>query len=189
MICDLLSPLPGSPDIPSHLIPLHFFLPMHPQLEALLDQAEDRYLKPEELGVLNQYIDSLPARLDTYRVLRERELEMLQAIANQLQTSLPGESQETLERSLKHGVLLLRYCSIGMLLNDESFVEERLISWLSGMIQVFDTRDIDTTVYRLLNQQLAQSLNPAQMNFLAPVLKMAETALLKARANPVAVTV
>jgi hypothetical protein len=152
---------------------------MHPQIEALFDEAENRYLKPEELTQISQYVDSLPARLDAYRALRDRELEIMQQVADQLQAAMPQEAIENLERSIKNALLTLRYCAMGMLLNNDSFVKERLLNWLSSTVGVFNTRTIDVALYRLLNQQLAQSLNPAHMTLLVPQLKLAQTVLLQ----------
>jgi hypothetical protein len=152
---------------------------MHPQIEALFDEAENRYLKPEELTQISQYVDSLPARLDAYRALRDRELEIMQQVADQLQMAMPQEAIENLERSIKNALLVLRYCAMGMLLNNDSFVKERLLSWLSSTVGVFNTRTIDLALYRLLNQQLAQSLSSIHMSLLVPQLKLAQTVLLQ----------
>lgn len=70
---------------------IHSIPSMPPQLEAIFDDAESRYLKPNELQLLSQYVDSLPVRLSAYRTLRDRELEVMQLVADQLQAQLPNE--------------------------------------------------------------------------------------------------
>ncbi|MBD2056351.1 hypothetical protein H6F88_10015 [Oculatella sp. FACHB-28] len=150
---------------------------MHPQLETIFDEAENRYLKPEELSLLGEYVDSLPERLEAYRNLRDRELKIMQSVADQLQLELPQQKVEMLERSIKNALLLLRYCAMGMLLNDETFVKERLLGWLSQTIQVYDTRSIDAVLYRLLNQRLKQALNPRHLTLLSPMLLLAQNTL------------
>ena len=154
---------------------------MHQQIESLFDEAENRYLKPEELGVLSQYVDSLPQRLETYRQLRDQELTLMQQVADQLQAALPQEKTETLERSIKHALLVLRYCAMSMLLNDTSFVQNRLLSWLSRTVQTYNTQAVDMTLYRLLNQRLSQTFTPQQLSLLKPPLALAQSTLL----NPV----
>lgn len=146
---------------------------MHPQLNAILDEAENRYLKPEELAVLSQYVNSLPERLATYRTLREREIDLMQQVANQLQQEMPHAESEQLERCIKHALLTLRCCSMAMLMNDESLVNGHLTSWLSEMVKVYQTQAIDAAILRLLRQQLNQTLNPQQMAFLNPMLSLA----------------
>lgn len=152
---------------------------MHQHLETLFDEAENRYLKPEELKLLSQYVESLPQRMETYRLLRDQEIELMQQVADQLQTALPQEKTEALERSIKNALLMLRYCAMAMLLNDESFVAERLLGWLSRTMQAYDSQKIDATLYRLLNQRLTQVFSPQQMSLLSPPLLLAQKSLLK----------
>lgn len=155
---------------------------MHPQIETIFDEAENRYLKSEELNVINQYVNSLPERLETYRALRDRELEIMQQVADQLEAALPQESIEKLERSLKNALLLLRYSAMGMLLNDEAFVQEQLVSWLTKTLSLHNTRAIDTVLFRLLNQRLMQTLTAKQINLVGPYIAKVQTAILQAPA-------
>lgn len=150
---------------------------MHSQIEALFDQAESRYLKPEELGLLNQYVDSLPARLAAYRTLRDRELDIMQPVADQLQAKLPQEKIESLERAVKNALLTLRYCAIGMLLNDETFVKERLSGWFGGTMSLYNNAAINTILYQLLHQRLSEVLGGAATSLITPHLLMAQTVL------------
>jgi hypothetical protein len=151
---------------------------MHSQIDSLFDEAERRYLKPEELTVISQYVGSLPARLMVYRAVRDRELEMMQWVADQLQTEFAKEPVEHLERSIKNGLLALRYCAMAMLLNDASFVNDRL-SWLSGTVSIHNTRPIDEALYRLLNRKLSETLGNQAMILLDPFLSTAQGIVLQ----------
>ncbi|MBD2089554.1 hypothetical protein H6F67_06775 [Microcoleus sp. FACHB-1515] len=151
---------------------------MHPQLTQLFDEAENRYLKPDEIGSIHQYITSLPERLDAYRSLRDQELDLMQRVADQLQRDFPSTSIDTLARSLKHALLLLRASAMAMLLDDEIYLQRRLLHWLTPTMQVYQTQAIDTSLYRSLNQQLQQTLTPQQMQRLKPMLVLAQTTLL-----------
>ena len=153
---------------------------MHPHIETIFDEAEHRYLKPEELGVINQYVNSLPERVDVYRVLRDREIEMMQQVSEQLEAAMPHEAIENLERSVKNALLLLRYSAMGMLLNDERFVQDRLLSWLIKTVSVHNTHAIDTALFRLLNQRLTQVLTAKQINLVGPYIAKVQTAMLQA---------
>ncbi|MBF2028392.1 MAG: hypothetical protein IGS48_16765 [Oscillatoriales cyanobacterium C42_A2020_001] len=157
---------------------------MHPQIEALFDEAESRYLKPEELAVLSQYVESLPARLMTYRTLRDRELDVMQQVADHLQTELPHEKIDHLERAIKDALLTLRYCAMGMLLNDEKFVKDRLMSWLNGTLSLYNSQTINTVLYRLMHQRLTEVLGTQAMSFLTPQLLMAQTLLHEKATQP-----
>lgn len=151
---------------------------MHPDIEALFDEAENRYLKSEELSLLNTYVDSLPERLETYRQLRNREVEIMQPVADELEAALPKESQENLERSLKNAILLLRHCAMSMLLSDENFVRNRLLTWIEKTSRVYNTQGIDRVLYPLLERRLSQVLTAQQLSLIKPPLTMAQSALL-----------
>lgn len=151
---------------------------MHPQIAAVFDEAENRYLKPEELKLISQYVASMPERLDAYRNLRDRELEIVQAVVDQLEVTLPQESEENLERCIKNVLLMLRYCALSLLVNDESLVQRRFLDWVSPLAKVYDTKAIDTKLYRLLNQQLSKVLTAKQLGYLSPSLALAQEALL-----------
>jgi hypothetical protein len=125
--------------------------------------------------LLSQYVDSLPIRLNAYRNLRDRELEIMQPVADQLQAQLPTEKIENLERALKTAMLTLRYCAMGLLLNDQSFAQDRLISWLGGTMRLYNIQSINTVLYSLVRQHLSQVLSPQEMNLLTPYLTLAET--------------
>ena len=157
---------------------------MHPQLAAVLNEAENRYLKPEELKLLVQQVASMPERLDTYRNLRDRELEIVQAVADQLQAALPEEPEENLERCLKNALLMLRYCALSLLINDEDLLERRFLSWVSPLAKVYDTKSVDAKLYRLLNQQLAKVLSAKQLSHLSPSLALAQEAMLSQTQTP-----
>lgn len=159
---------------------------MHPQIQALFDEAEHRYLKPDELSVINQYVDSLPERLNAYRHLRDQELTVMQKVAEQLQQELPQEKIENLERTIKNALLMLRCCGMAMLLADTAYLQERLLNWVGQSMQVYNTAPIDAVLYRLLNQQLSQSLPSKQLSLLSPLLVMAQKTLLQQATAPVA---
>lgn len=151
---------------------------MHAQIESIFDDAENRYLKPDELEILNQYVDSLPNRLDTYRYLRDQEVAIMQPVANQLEAQFPQAGTETLERSIKTALLIMRYCAMAMLLNDETFVTTRLSGWFAQPIKIYDTERIDEALYQLLDRRLSDILTPSQLTLIRPHLALAQETLL-----------
>jgi hypothetical protein len=150
---------------------------MDTRIESIFDEAENRYLNPDELGILSEYVESLPDRLEAYRLLRDQEITVMQKVADQLQVELSQESVENLERSIKNALLSLRYCAMGMLLNDDALVKNHLVNWLSQTTKVYNTQAIDKALYRLLIQELGQTLSPSQMAFLKPMLTLAQDSL------------
>ncbi len=156
---------------------------MHPQIASVFDEAENRYLKPDEIKLIGQYVASMPERLDTYRNLRDREPEIMQAVVDQLEAEFPQESEENLERCLKNALLMLRYCGLSLLVNDETIVQHRFLDWVKPLSQAYETKAVDSKLYRLLNQQLSKALSPKQMGYLSPSLSLAQDGLLSQTAK------
>jgi Phycobilisome protein len=157
---------------------------MNSQIEAAFDDAENRYLKPDEIGLISQYTQSLPARLEAYQSLRDHELEMMQWVADQLQAEMPIEPEENLERSLKNALLMLRCCGMAMLVNDQRLIRDRFLSWASSMTKVYESQLIDTTLYGLMNHRLNQVLGKERMSYLMPMLTFAQDSLPSILAQP-----
>jgi len=151
---------------------------MHPEIEALLDQAENRFLKAEELTAFKRQAATLSQRLKIYEFLREKEESIFQPVANQLEETFPDEKQETLERSLKHWLLVLRYCAMAMLLNDQAFLEQRLLDWLSGIVEAHQTQKIEATICNLLQTRLKELLSEQARAILQPFLDQAQSILI-----------
>jgi hypothetical protein len=154
---------------------------MHPKIEALMDEAENRYLKPEEMEALKHYAVSIAQSLKVYESLRDQEVAIFQPIADQLVKAFPDVSQEILERSLKQWLLVLRYCAMAMLLNDREFLQQRLLDWLKGLVQTHQTGEIEAQLYQLLLSRLKSLLSPQALALLQPFLTQAQTSLLSSR--------
>jgi len=151
---------------------------MIPKIQDLINQAQDRYLAIDELGLMESYISSLPDRLKLYKQLRDREIDLLQAVADQVSVELPNVTDAELEAGIKNLILVLRYCSMSMLLNDESFLKERLLNWLEGIMSMRDMRRLNETLYKLLNQGLRQQFSPAQLTLIQPLITSAQVTLI-----------
>lgn len=151
---------------------------MHSEIQTLLYKAEEQYLKPPELELFRHQATSLSQRLETYELLRDQEVAIFQPVADQLLENFPQEKQEKLERALKHWLSVLRYCAMAMLLNNQEFLQRRLLEWLTDLVQVSQTQAIDMTVYQLLQTRLKELLSEEQLAGVQPFLEQAEATLL-----------
>lgn len=151
---------------------------MIPKIQELINQAQDRYLASDELGLMESYVSSLPERLKLYKLIRDREIDILQSVADQVPSDIPNIAVEDLEVGIKNLVLVLRYSSMAMLLNDESFLKERLLNWLEGIMSMRDMRRLNDTLYKLLNQILRQQFSPNQLALLQPLITTAQVTLI-----------
>lgn len=151
---------------------------MHPEISRLLEQAEQRYLKANELELFQRYVASLARRLETYEILRDQEESIFQPIADQLQGAFGNEPQENVERALKHWLLILRYCASAMLSSDLEFLELRLNDWVKGLVEASETQKIEHKLYELLQSGLKEKLSEKQLALMQPFLAKARQIIL-----------
>lgn len=150
---------------------------MHSEMKDLLYEAEEHYLKPEEMEAFRHSASSLAHRVAAYELLREQEIAIFQPIANQLVKDFPQE-KEKIERALKHWLSISRYCAMAMLLNNPEFLQRRLLEWLTDLIQTHQIQAIELSVYESLQVHLKKHLSHQQLTLLQPFLAQAKDTLL-----------
>jgi len=148
------------------------------RIKDLINQAQDRYLNSEDLGAFESYVQSIPKRLALYKLLRDREIRIMQTVADQLEAELPKADITILETGVKNLLLVMRYCAMGMLLNDETFLKQRLLDWLEQVSSVYDLKSVNEALYKILNQVLRQELSSEQLSLLQPLITTAQVTLI-----------
>ncbi|MFN3927480.1 MAG: hypothetical protein ACK4QL_09195 [Pseudanabaenaceae cyanobacterium] len=149
------------------------------KLAELLNRSEDRFLNPQELATLESFVNSMPMRLAVYRKLRDREVGILQAVADQAEQELPNADQTTLEKAITSLMLVLRYCGMAVLMNnDEAFLKQRILRWLEQVSNAYDLRRINEVLFRCLNQVLSREFNNAELGLLQPLVTTAQVTLI-----------
>ena len=156
---------------------------MHSDIQAILHQAEEHYLKGQEIKVFRIYADSLAKRLETYECLRDQEIKIFQPIAEELVRAYPEENPKLLEKALKHWLAVMRYCAMAMLLNNPEYLERRILEWLTEMVQAHQMQSVENTIYDLLISRLQKELSQKQLALLQPFLEQAQTTLLGEQIN------
>ncbi|MGB3137334.1 MAG: hypothetical protein WBG38_17430 [Nodosilinea sp.] len=150
------------------------------KLQALFNSPDQQYLSSDELSTLSQYVSSIPERMVVYRTLRDQEIAIMQPIADALQHQA-GHPEALVERSIRNGLMVLRYAAMAMLLDDEGFVENRLQGWLPEMVKAYETQAVDQQLFQLLKRQLSKVFSQAQLSLLKPSLEKAQSLMLNTR--------
>lgn len=150
---------------------------MNVELKAIIEQAQDRYLKANDLSALESFINSLPDRLSLYRTLRDREISFLQLVANQLEAEMPDTETKQLETAIKQLSLVCRYSAMAMLMQDQALVDQRLLKWLGQVATLQETQSLNQAMYGLFTKVLNKELSRSQLELLNPFLNQAKTTL------------
>lgn len=151
---------------------------MKPAIEQIFDDVDLHYLKPPILKEINTYVVSLGDRVNTYRLIRDREITWMQTVADQLEKALAEESTYRLEKALKHAMLGMRHCSMAMLMDDANHVNAHFLPWLKESMEVNDLGAINSILYPALVAQMEQNLNDRQMGLFRPFFAPVQEALI-----------
>lgn len=157
---------------------------MHPELRNLLYTAEIAYFQSPDINQLRNIASSLKTRVQTYKSLRDCEVDIFQPVANQLLSAFPNENPQLLEHTLKHWLSVLRYCAMGMLLNDPDFLNHRLLEWLVDVVQAYELEAVEACAFEALESSLKRTLNAEQLELLQPFLEQAATTLVRKVQSP-----
>lgn len=152
---------------------------MYTELRELLYDAEDHYLQSGEIEKLRENVGSLKEKLAIYKNLRNQEIDVFQAIANQLEKELSPREIEQLPELIVNWATILRYVAMGMLLNSNEFIHRRILEWINPVIQAHNRVSLDNQVYKLLCLSLKQKLEAKQWQILQPFLLEVEQTILR----------
>ena len=150
---------------------------MNTETKNLVCQAESRYLTPEELGLFANNIKSMPQRLSLYKLLRDREVKIVQTVANQIEAQMPKADPKTLELGIKNLLLVMRYCAMAILTDNPALLKTRLLDWLEQVTTMYEMQGVNATLYQLLSQVLKNELTSEQLSLLQPLIDTARSTL------------
>jgi hypothetical protein len=152
---------------------------MYTELRELLYDAEDHYLQSGEIEKLRENVGSLKEKLAIYKDLRNQEIDVFQAIANELEKKLSPTEIDQLPELIVNWATILRYVAMGMLLNSNEFIHRRILEWINPVIQAHNRVSLDNQVYKLLCLSLKDKLEAKQWQTLQPFLLEVEQTILR----------
>jgi len=147
-------------------------------LEQLILNVEGRYFKPEELSRIHGFLTAWPERTQLYRLIRDQEDTLVQATLTLLKGEVVGLNGRTVELCDQDLRLVLRHCSLAMLLEDGELVKERLVEWLEDQARLYDLSSTYEKALRLLQTSLKKHLPSNLVDALRPYLTQVQVALI-----------
>ncbi|MGR3279754.1 hypothetical protein ACSYAD_32365 [Acaryochloris marina NIES-2412] len=146
---------------------------MQSNFEDYLRAAEDHYLQTPEMNGFKQQVVALQDRLDLYETLRDQELVIFQAIADQLNNETFSNSQSAQEKVLIHWISVLRYSAMAML-TDRAETLTIQLNWLGDVIGGSEFATLNQKISELVHLCLNSVLTPDQLTLLEPFLQQAD---------------
>lgn len=153
---------------------------MNQEIEAMLCDAEGRYLEATEQSLLIDYANSLEDRLRTMRALQQHEATIVEATMEALFKEFPEMKTNHVDahkKGLRDLTLVLRYNSMAMVRDSMEFLEQKLLHWFRTIIEAFDMSKPLVYAYDQLEAQTQHLLSEEDFEFIAPYLARTKTIL------------
>lgn len=150
---------------------------MQANFEDLLRAAEDHYLQTAEISQFKQQVVALQDRLAVYEAIRDQELVIFQAVADQLEQEPFLNSHADVEKTLTHWIAITRHVAMAMLVDQPEILEDQL-SWLSQLIGESEFSRLNQKISEVLLSCLGSVLTQDQMGLIQPYLQQVSDMLM-----------
>lgn len=157
---------------------------MNQAIMTMFSDAEGRYLASEEIDQISDYVASLDRRIAAMQAVQAAEQRILDDALERTFQQLPktksygGEFRDKASRDVG---LVLRYCTMAMVRDDEKLLKDKLLYWLRTILQSFFSRKYMDVTYRELASSCERHLDQAHVQLLAPYLKLTHEILTRKR--------
>lgn len=146
-------------------------------LEKKVLAADGRYLSPQELDPLEQYLESYKNRVDTYQQLRDLSEKLVLHALRKLAQTHPELIQQHGQRCKYDMTEVLRYIALSILRDDEVFFKEQMMSWLDTILLAHRKTGPCTIAYRALQEAIASTLPASGNSLVRPYMDIVLLAL------------
>jgi hypothetical protein len=145
-------------------------------IKELYAKAEGRYLSDLEGAQLAQYADTMLASLESAQSVERAEEAILNQVVKRVMDGSPGISKDhgpMAEQLIRRDqALVLRYAVMGMIVNDENFVHDKLAVWLRTIMLAQCNPKQVMLGYRYLIDACNQQLLPQDAARVVPFIQV-----------------
>jgi hypothetical protein len=155
-------------------------LTMNRTLDDKLSTIDSDYLTDSDLFSLERFANSFSVRVKTYNLLRDRADETTIQALRLLAQQYPELVQQQLQRCKYDMSQIIRYMSLAILRDDETFFRESLLDWHANIIHSYNISTECSTAYSLLKAVLEKILPSESFALVKPYLELSVSAFMKA---------
>ena len=144
-------------------------------LEELIERADGSYANKEDLRALEHMMASWSERKEAYLATQEKEESIVNGAIKRMQSST-GYADKAMnnlgiDRCRRDMTLALRSYALGMLLQDEEMLKDRVLYWQKNIIQAMGFSEYQG--YKFLLESIYVELPTKQADLLKPYVKVA----------------
>ncbi len=125
----------------------------HPDLAALFKSAENRHFTDGELGEYRRLLPAFAPRAEAARLIRDQEEPIVRTVVDEVMALYPFSGEYAHTKCIRDIRSVSAYATLAMLMNDPSWLRDKLLLWLRSMLQAFEFPDRPATAPKVLFPQ------------------------------------
>jgi hypothetical protein len=145
-------------------------------LETLVDGADGSYASKQDIRNLEHVMSSWSERKEAYLSIEINEKSIIDRAIKSMEDSKVFEDKTMnklgVDRCRRDMTLALRSYALGMLLQDEETIKDRVLYWQTNILQAMGFRQYQG--YKFLLESIYLELPLEQANLLKPYVKLAQ---------------
>ena len=116
----------------------------HPELKDIFRQAEGKYLTDQELAKLVSVFPHLAAQAEASKDVRSKETGIIGRAVKDTFAIYPYEKhhEHATAKAVRDGRYVLAYGTMGMLIGDVRWYEDKFLIWTKTILQAFEFPDM-----------------------------------------------
>lgn len=151
------------------------------QLARLTIEADGRYASDDELQFLDDYLESVDLRIQTYEKIRENEEKILHRVEAEKRPMKEDwfhfNGKDITQICRRDMGMMLRGAADAMLLNDLDRLRDSLLIWDQTIVRAFGYTPYANLNFKLLQNVVKIFLEPEEADTIMPSLQLVHTIL------------
>lgn len=148
---------------------------MNPEVNAIIQESESRYLTKDEMATIVQFTNSLPLRFKAMGEVQKKEDEIITGVIKTMRERYPSFERfhtQAWEKGYRDLQLCLRYTVQAMVWDDPGMQEEKYLHWLARILASFNfTPKFNRDCYTLLRESVRRAVSSKTFQMLEPFLE------------------
>jgi Phycobilisome protein len=144
-------------------------------LEELVEHADGSYANPKDLRALEHVMSSWIERKEAYLAIQSQEESIVDRSMKLMQNSQAFQDKAMnelgIDRCRRDMTLALRSYALGMLLQDEEMLKDRILYWQKNILQAMGFSHYEG--YKFLLESIYAELTTKQADLLKPYVNLA----------------
>ncbi|MGK7881705.1 MAG: allophycocyanin [Crocosphaera sp.] len=147
------------------------------QFSSLSLDTDGRYATDSELQFINDYLESVDMRIQTYEKIKAHEEEIVHEVDARMQELNKNDCLFKMDENSRRVCLrdckqVIKHTSAAMLVNDLDRLRDGLLIWLQTIVKTVGYKRFARNHYPMIQEVMQQYLTPEEAKYILPAFQL-----------------